>query len=242
MKLENQLRWNSEDWQGGSKEFGLYPIGSGKYVCEGLDEMYPKYSGRQPPRRERRACREGCRQALSFQKAAVFLFVASGHCPSIPDGQLRKVFWFNSYVFKTSGNSRQKNWSELSELTRGVNLCGGSLSGQEGQQMDGISVRMHSRLQWGRQRKLLQGQEFARGGFFGRYLELPQHPVQVSALQADGSAREGCPGSLPTFSKDTGGLLIGQREILVEDASIQLAFKEHSVCQTPGWVTGPQCT
>ena len=34
--------------QGGLKGFRLDPIGSGKCACEGLGEIYPKKSGRQP--------------------------------------------------------------------------------------------------------------------------------------------------------------------------------------------------
>lgn len=47
-------------------------------------------------------------------KAALFLkfLSASGHFHGIPERQLSNVSWFNSYIFKISGNARQKNWSE----------------------------------------------------------------------------------------------------------------------------------
>lgn len=72
-------------------------------------------------------------------KAAVFLSVASGHGPSIPDWQLNSTAMF------------LRSWA-TPELWRRVNLRGGGCfcaGTQEEQQMDDIRVKMHSRFQSG---------------------------------------------------------------------------------------------
>lgn len=104
----NELRWNSEDLRGGlrSSDFILQAVEEPEGGARGdfSEEVWHAALRRRRGEQVERAA-----GWLSFWKAAVLLFVASGHCPSIPDGQLSKVFWFNGYVFvKISGNPGRK--------------------------------------------------------------------------------------------------------------------------------------